>query len=353
MRISILIPFHKGNETLPRVFEALGKLTVLKSDQLEVVIAVDGEDELPNPAAWSSFGWPVHLFQQEQRGQSSATNLAARQSTGDWLWLLAQDMLPHPEALVELLKAAGKHPNTLIQGHIDHDPELLKDPFTRYVAEESTFQFAFHAFKDPDNLNAGQHYSPHALVERLRFLTVGGYDEQLPYGFQDADFGLRWKLNGDGMVYAKQSVALHLHTYKFENYARRQFQIGRAAVDFFVKWGRQDYLALYSGSILDFETRQQPHLAACRSLVDEWLKTGVAGSLPPDATRPNPGDSDLQNALFLLLGWEFLKGIKERLEEQGLSYITPPDTVRKPDGSLPHPFAWVDALAHDRARLRH
>ncbi|MFH0883907.1 MAG: glycosyltransferase [bacterium] len=353
MRISILIPFHKGNETLPRVFDALARLTVLPSDQLEVMIAVDGNDELPNPSAWSSLSWPVHLFQQEQRGQSMATNLAARQSTGDWLWLLAQDMLPHPGALVELLRTAGRCPNSLIQGHIDHHPDLLNDSFTRYVALESNFQFSFHAFEDPENLKAGQHYSPHALVERLRFLTIGGYDEQFPYGFQDADFGLRWKLNGDRIVYARDSIALHEHTYDFKSYARRQFQIGRAAVDFFVKWGRQDYLALYSGTLIDFETRQQPHLAACRRLVEEWLETGVAGALPPEATRPNPKDSDLQNALFLLLGWEYLKGIRERLEEQGLTGITPPDTVRNADGSLPHPFSWVDTLTSDRARPRH
>ncbi len=352
MRISILIPFHKGNETLPGVFGALCGLTILPSDQLEVVIAVDGADELPDVSAWSSFAWPVHVFQQEPHGQSSATNLAARQSTGDWLWLLAQDMQPHPEALVELLRVAGRSPNSLIQGHIDHYPGLLDDPFTRYVAMESNFQFAFHAFETPENLKAGQHYSPHALVARLRFLTIGGYDEQLPYGFQDADFGLRWKLNGDRIVYAKQSVAFHVHTYDFESYARRQFQIGRAAVDFFVKWGRQDYLALYSGSIIDFETRQQPHLAACRELVEHWQETGTAGALPPEVQRPNPDDNDLQNALFLLLGWEYLQGIRERLEEQGLTGITPPDTIRNPDGSLPHPYAWVDALAHDRARPR-
>ena len=351
--ISVIIPFYKGNDTLPRVFRALGALELLPSDRLEIVIALDGNGQMPDPAAWSSFPWPVQVYRQEQKGQSSATNLAARLSTGDMLWLLAQDMEPLPNALIELQRRNAKTPGCLIQGHIEHHPEMLKDELSRYIALESNFQFAFHAFKEPDNLKPGQHYSPHALVERQKFLVLGGYDEQLPYGFQDADFGLKWRLNGDKIIYAPESIALHAHAYTWEGYCRRQYNIGRSAVDFFIKWNQRDYLSLYFTTLIEFETRQQPNLKMCEEVVQKWLETGTPGTLPQGFKKTDPNESDLTSAFFLLLGWEYLRGLRERIEEYGYAGNMAPESLKMADGKWPHPYSWVDKLAIERARPRH
>lgn len=352
MLISVAIPFHKGNDTLPGVFNALARLQLLPNDRLEVVIAVDGEDELPDQRAWQNFSWPVHLYQQEQRGQSAATNLAARQATGDFLWLLAQDMEPRPDALLELQKVAAQWPNALVQGHIEHKPELLEGRFTHFIANESNFQFAFHAFAEPEDLRAGQHYSPNALLERNKFLTLGGYDEQLPYGFQDADFGLRWRLNGDRIVYAPNAVAIHNHDLTFDGYSNRQYQIGRAAVDFFVKWNQIDYLGVYPATILNFEATKSADIQSAQELYDRWRKTGEVGSLPEGYQGSGAGENDFQRALYLLLGWAYLKGIRDRLAEQGLANIAAPEILRNSDGSWPHPYSWIDRMAVERARPR-
>lgn len=352
MLTSIVIPFHKGNETLPGVFDALGALELLPSDRLEAVIAVDGDGELPAESAWAKFSWPVRVYRQEQRGQSAATNLAARQAQGDWLWLMAQDMEPRANALLELQKAAAQWPTALVQGHIDHRPELLEGRFTHFVAVDSNFQFAFHAFEQHDDLRAGQHYSPNALVERNRFLVIGGYDEQLPYGFQDADFGLRWRLNGDRIVYAPEATALHNHDLTYEGYSNRQYQIGRAAVDFFVKWGQTDYLAVYPATILNFESTKMADVEAAEAFVEQWRKTGEVGTLPESYQGSGMGEDDFQKALYLLLGWAYLRGIRDRLAEQGLSNIAPPSSLRNQDGSWPHPYVWVDRMATERARPR-
>ncbi len=343
MQITAVIPFYNGHDTLPATFQALTHLELPAGVNLDVVISCDGHDQEPDISAGQTL--PVMVISDERRGQSATTNRGARYARGDLLWLLAQDMTPKPSALFHLLNRYQQFDDPLVQGFIEHEPAQTGDAFVRHVLD-SGLQFTFENIADPNNLDPGLHYAPHALVQRDRFLTLGGYDEQLPYGMQDTDFGLRWRLAGGRIVFARDSVVIHDHYFRYTAYREREKSVGRALVDMFIKWRKEAYLNRY---LMSYDLLRQ-HLG---TYIESAHKAALAFE---EANVPSPGygplperislvaDSTLPEMFEIALGWARLEAIRTYLMELGLfNHLPPlpPDFDTKSD----HATKWIREMA--------
>ncbi|MBS1262007.1 MAG: putative mycofactocin biosynthesis glycosyltransferase MftF [Calditrichaeota bacterium] len=327
MQVSVLIPYRDGATTLAETVAAFAGVSRTADVELEVVIVADGDEppELPAAAA------PVRVFAQQPRGQSAATNRAAREARGDLLWLAAQDVIPERDALVQLF--ARHAPGRLVQGRIEHDPRHLDDRFTRYIAEDSPFQFDFAAIDDPDELGASHHFAPHALVERERLITIGGYDELLPYGFQDTDFALRWLRTGGRIVYAEQSLVRHNHAFTFDGYFERQRALGRSAVRFFRKWRREAELARFARFVDEYLTRGVADLEQAERVVELWRDRREIPALHGDA--PGGARDALDASFYLLLRAAFYRGVADEMMKTGLAPLLQDTAVEG------NPYQWI------------
>ncbi len=342
MHITVIIPFRNGNETLPVTLQALTNLQRTDGIQLDVVISADGHDQNPDIDAGQKLA--IMVIQDERRGQSATTNRAARYARGDLLWLLAQDVSPKPDSLSRLLERYSQFDSPLVQGYIVQKPEHLSDPFVQHVLD-SGLQFTYTNITNPDQLDPGLHYAPHALVHRDHFLTLGGYDEQLPYGMQDTDFGLRWRLAGQPIVFAQDSVVIHDHRYRFSAYRKREESVGRALVDMFIKWRREAYLNRYLMTHRVFSQQLGKDLEVARQIGERWENTGEmpVGNGGFNGPLAVPGDA-LKSAFLIALSWARVNGVRTRLEELGLLNHLPP----LPDGFDPqrdHPTQWIREMA--------
>jgi GT2 family glycosyltransferase len=342
MHITAIIPFRYGNDTLPKTLAALARIQRSAGMQLDVVISTDGHDQEPDISAGKQL--PIMVIQDEQRGQSATTNRAARYARGEYLWLLAQDVIPNPDAHSQLINRLEQFNHPLVQGYIEQDSSHLGDPFVQHVLE-SGLQFTYGNVNDPNQLDPGLHYAPHALVSRDLFLTLGGYDEQLPYGMQDTDFGLRWRLSGHPIVLAKKSVVVHNHHYRFSAYRKREESVGHALVDMFIKWRKEAYLNRYLMTHRVFTQQLGPDIQIAQQLGDKWEATGAVPSGNGGFTGPLAVPDDaLKSAFLIALSWARVEGVRARLDELGLLNHLPP----LPSGFDPqrdNPTQWIREMA--------
>ncbi len=321
--VSAIIPYYNGRDQLDDLFKALSALSIPADTELEVVIADDGSDVPPDPASWADSKLNVKSVRLGHKGQSAATNLAASTAEGKMIWLLAQDIRPKPDALTELLKRSREFPNAMVQGVIHHDETLYIDPFTYYIAEKSGFQFAYKLIGNDDQMPPVFHYAPHALVERERFLGLGGYNEGLPYGYQDTDFALRLIRDGGRLVLARKSEVIHNHSFEVWGYALRLKRLGGALVDFTLMWRLPEELDGLRPMLkvqLQYAARV---VAVARDVIRRWEQTGEQPSGEEmDATtiEQKLKLTPLETAFHLVLNNSHARGIYEGMKAAGRSF---------------------------------
>ncbi len=134
----------------------------------------------------------------------------------EWIWLLHDDSNPDPDALGELLAAAGEHHDASILG-----PKLREWPSLRRLLEVGlTITGTGHRETglERGEYDQGQHddvrevlavNTAGMLVRRQVLESLGGLDEELPIFGNDIDFGWRAALAGHRTLVVPQAVVFH------------------------------------------------------------------------------------------------------------------------------------------------
>lgn len=104
VRLSVVIPAHDAETTLPNAIRSALAQTVLPD---EVVVVDDGSVD-GTAAAAARFGPPVRVIHQDRQGPSAARNAGVAASGGEWVAFLDADDEWHPAKLERQLEAAGE-----------------------------------------------------------------------------------------------------------------------------------------------------------------------------------------------------------------------------------------------------
>lgn len=89
MKISIVVPFYKGNQYLERLFKSIKKVAVHTEAAIEVVIVNDSPEECVNlPNILNDV---VVITNEQNLGIQGARINGIKHSTGDWILMLDQD----------------------------------------------------------------------------------------------------------------------------------------------------------------------------------------------------------------------------------------------------------------------
>lgn len=210
--VSVLVVNHNGGTYLARCLAALAAQTVTDFEAL-VLDCASTDDSF---AIATGHGddprfrfWPLG----ENAGFARANNLAAAAARGHWLALLNPDAFPDPGWLAALLAAAARHPEVGLFGSTQWcEDGTLDGGGDNYHAAGIAWRGGHGLAMNPP---AGdyQTFGPCAaamMVDRRRFLELGGFDERFFCYCEDVDFAFRWRLAGGQAIQAAGAEVIHV-----------------------------------------------------------------------------------------------------------------------------------------------
>jgi GT2 family glycosyltransferase len=202
-RVTAVLVAANGADYLPRTLEALSAQT-RRPDSL-IVVDVGSTDTTP---ALLSAAMPTHFISASARlnfGTAVSHALGVVPPPADeneWLWLLAHDTAPEPDALAALLAAVEVNPSVAAAGPKQMDwahPDYISDfgeTLTRFgaaysMAETELDQAQHDRLSDVLGVGAAG-----MLVRHRVWNELGGFDPALPTADNGLDFSVRVRLAG-------------------------------------------------------------------------------------------------------------------------------------------------------------
>ncbi len=200
-RVTAILVARNGGQYLERTIAALRSQTRIP-DALVVVDAgsTDGTADLLMSAA------PTQFVTARRAGFGAAVAESLSAADGDWLWLLAADNAPAPDALAQLLGAVEIAPSVAIAG-----PKLMRwdQPDTIAAFGESMTSRGASVQLVSNELDQAQHdrgsdllavAAGGMLVRRSVFAALGGFDPGLATVDAALDLCVRARLAGHRVI---------------------------------------------------------------------------------------------------------------------------------------------------------
>jgi GT2 family glycosyltransferase len=236
VKISVVIPVYKGNKKLKATLRAYESVRFPKG-QFEIVIVSDEVNPELRSMMRSSYSYRIVFSEVEHKGQSFASNRASSLAVGEYLLFTCQDIIPHPNILQEHLKKMSPYSErsrVILMGYTPYVKKLSDNNFLNFLINGGP-QFAYHLFKDGDQLKGDYLYAANFFIRSSDFNKMGGFDEEFPYGCQDSDFGIRWCKSGGTIIYNKKSVGFHDDFVTLEDYCKKVTITGQATYKLHLK----------------------------------------------------------------------------------------------------------------------
>jgi GT2 family glycosyltransferase/2-polyprenyl-3-methyl-5-hydroxy-6-metoxy-1,4-benzoquinol methylase len=210
--LAVIVPTRDRGPVLARTLDALRRQTV---NGFQTLVVVDGADQLLSQSG------EAEVLVQDHRGPGAARNTGVKATNRPIVLFLGDDMVPGPDLVRAHLDGHRRHPAVehAVLGTVNWHEEVHRNAVVKWL-ESSGTQFEYEKIVG-DDAGWGRFYSCNVSLKREFFLSVGGFDEDFEFDYEDLDLGFR--LNEKGMVlwYEPRAAAKHLHPYTFEALARR------------------------------------------------------------------------------------------------------------------------------------
>lgn len=210
-KISVVIPTWNRRDLIMTCLESLAAQTL---DEAEIIVVDDASSDDTLEALAQAHPEVRVLRLLENRRFAAAVNAGLRIATGEWVFLLNNDVTLEPEALATLLRVAetrqadmagplilwSGNPDTIHSAGdrigVNGRPESIgfRQPLAGFVFSELIFGVTAAA----------------GLYRRSLFERVGLLDETFVAYFEDSDFCFRARLAGAKAVLVSEAVAYHI-----------------------------------------------------------------------------------------------------------------------------------------------
>ena len=236
-QISVVIPTLGTGATLERVLDGFARQTAVASS-FEVLVVVDRAATVEGAAATRRLltaARPYELIAPPSPGRPGASanrNAGWRTARAPIVLFTDDDTVPTPPLIAEHLAAHAAHPDPTIAvaGRIRWAPELRLTPFMRWLDDGLQFD---HSSVEGSEASWAHLYTANASIKRALIEQVGGYDEvDLPYLYEDLDWGYRAREHGLQVVLWHSAVVDHWGATSLEDWRRRVPTLARAELAF-------------------------------------------------------------------------------------------------------------------------
>lgn len=220
--LSIVIPTLGRSRALPEVRERLAAQR--DAPPHEVLVVAD---------AAAPADVDAHL-RAERPGASSARNVGLREARSDVVLFLGDDILPSPRLLATHLEWHARFPDehVAVLGHVRWARRLRRTAFMAWLERGIQTEYGSIA---GDRAGWGHFYTTNVSLKRAFALRAGGFDEDIPFLYEDLDLGRRLHDLGLDLRYAAEAEAEHLHPPTLEEWRRRMEAVGSAERAFAAK----------------------------------------------------------------------------------------------------------------------
>jgi glycosyltransferase involved in cell wall biosynthesis len=215
--LSVVIPTLGRSDKLP---EVLARLRAQRdAPELEVIVVVDAAGDLPDEAPADT------VIVAKRPGASAARNEGIHAARGEVVLFLGDDILASPQLVSEHQVWHDRFPaeHVAVLGYV----ELTGRPtaFERWL--EHGIQ-ADYGQIEGDIAGWGQFFTTNVSVKKSFLERVGGFDEDLPFLYEDTDLGRRLSDEGMELRFEPRAAAEHHHPATLEAWKGRMRAIGAA-----------------------------------------------------------------------------------------------------------------------------
>ena len=225
--ISVVIPTLGRSTALP---EALARLRRQEgAPQFEVLLVADPDGAPPPERAGTV------LLGATRSGASAARNVGLRAASAPVVLFMGDDILASPQLVREhhAWHQAMPRDEVAVLGHVRWAQRLRRTGFMAWL--ERGIQCDYDSIRR-DRAGWGQFYTTNVSVKKEFALGVGGFDEDLPFLYEDLDLARRLHERGLDLRYNCNADAEHLHPPSVDEWRVRMEAIGRAERAFAAKY---------------------------------------------------------------------------------------------------------------------
>jgi len=200
MRITVYVPCHNNEATLPEVLEALRK----QSRPADQFLFIDDHCTDRSAAIAAERGFDVHAL-KGKRGLGAGRNRALELATGDILVGVDADVMVTPDYLEKM------------EGHFQSKPGIaavggrLNEKFTDTPADLWRAVHMMQHYGDRPVTNPRRLCGCTMAIRVALARKIGGWDERFASNFEDVDISRRLMSAGLTLLYVPDCVAWHLH----------------------------------------------------------------------------------------------------------------------------------------------
>lgn len=229
MDISVVIPTRNRASHLSRPLQALTRQNFPR-ERFEVLVVDNAStDNTREVASEFERTFPhFRLLSEAQAGAARARNCGIRESVGEIVLFMDDDVVPAPRLLEEHWLAHQRHPESAILGRVTFPWKGTESPFRWVLTHRPEYLQSFR-FDDPENVPFNHFYSCNVSLRRRAFARVGLFDDEFrAYGFEDTEFGYRLVRSGVRIVFNPRAEGLHDFQRNFVQFAENRFEAGQS-----------------------------------------------------------------------------------------------------------------------------
>ena len=242
--VSVIVPTFNGADTLPALLAALAAQTYPR-ERMQVLVADDASTDGTAALLAQHAPQVQHVRLDRNRGSYAARNAALAQARGDIIAFTDADCQPHPDWLLQGVRALQQQGGGLVAGAVAIEPVARASVVQRYD-QAFGIQQAFFALRKRFGATAN------LLVDRRVLATVPAFDENLRSG-GDKAFCDVCTAQGQAFSYAPQSRVAHPPRLALGELVIKQARIARGHAQIFARWSRYRILPLSCHPVESFD----------------------------------------------------------------------------------------------------
>jgi len=224
-KISIVIPTLDRAAVLTGTIDRIESQTVAReSYEVIVVDNSSGDDTLRVLDAKARSHANLKFFIQRKRGAAATRNVGLRESSGDIVLFIDDDILAEPDLIERHLEYHTQNSGASVIGSVVAPWHDRVDPFLRYLHHRGIYN-PYTIARGP--LDFSYYHTGNVSTPRSMLIDAGGFDEEfLIYGMEDIELGYRLEKLSCRMIHGERARAVHHYFPTYKEFIERCQQAG-------------------------------------------------------------------------------------------------------------------------------
>ena len=227
--LSIVVPTFNRPDSLDNLLHYLSNQNDLGSE-FEIIVVDDGSESDYHGVISKHQNLPLAFYKKEHKGPGAARNLGVELSSFSAVLFIDDDVIPTNGLVGQHMRSHQRNqPAYSILG-ATYFPTSGGEVMDRHEYPNGvTFRLSEQSphFKDQQVLDYTWFITCNVSVDRERFLSVGGFDENFIFpNYEDIELGYKLEASGVQLIFSKEARAYHLNVHSFAERSRWAYQNG-------------------------------------------------------------------------------------------------------------------------------